>query len=99
MVYNHEEENARFMIQLRKIGLTVEPVGETTLCAQTTITPGGAAVNGAKCHVGLTAGSPIPLMVDMNRRSKEKYTRVPHANAFKGDIGPRVLKATVQRVC
>ena len=36
MVYNHEEENARFMIQLRKMALTVEPVGETTLCAQTT---------------------------------------------------------------
>ena len=30
MVYNHEEENARFMIQLRKMALGVEPVGETT---------------------------------------------------------------------
>jgi len=98
MVYNHEEENARFMIQLRKIGLTVEPVGETTLCAQTTITPGGAAVNGAKCHVGLTAGSPIPLMVDMNRRFQEKYNRVPDHNAFKGYIGVHMLKAAVQRV-
>ena len=28
MVYNHEEENARFMIQLRKMALAVEPVGE-----------------------------------------------------------------------
>src|SRR5215510_9591493 len=28
MVYNHEEENARFMIQFRKMALTVEPVGE-----------------------------------------------------------------------
>jgi len=98
MVYNHEEENARFMIQLRKIGLTVEPVGETTLCAQTTITPGGAAVNGAKCHVGLTAGSPIPLMVDMNRRFQEKYNRVPDHNAFKGYLGVHMLKAAVQRV-
>ncbi len=98
MVYNHEEENARFMIQLRKMGLTVEPVGETTLCAQTTITPGGAAVNGAKCHVGLTAGSPIPLMVDMNRRFQEKYNRVPDHNAFKGYIGVHMLKAAVQRV-
>ena len=98
MVYNHEEENARFMIQLRKMGLTVEPVGETTLCAQTTITPGGAAVNGAKCHVGLTAGSPIPLMVDMNRRFHEKYNRVPDHNAFKGYIGVHMLKAAVQRV-
>ena len=98
MVYNHEEENARFMIQLRKMGLTVEPVGETTLCAQTTITPGGAAVNGAKCHVGLTAGSPIPLMVDMNRRFQERYNRVPDHNAFKGYIGVHMLKAAVQRV-
>jgi hypothetical protein len=64
MVYNHEEENARFMIQLRKMALTVEPVGETTLCAQTTITPGGDAVNGARCHVGLSPGATQPLMVD-----------------------------------
>jgi hypothetical protein len=84
VVYNHEEENARFMIQLRKLGLSVEPVGETTLCAQTTVTPGGAAVNGARCHVGLTAGAPVPLMVDMNRRFQEKYNRVPDHNAFQG---------------
>ena len=98
MVYNHEEENARFMIQLRKMALTVEPVGETTLCAQTTITPGGSAVNGSRCHVGLTAGAPVPLMVDMNRRFQEKYNRVPDHNAFKGYIGVHMLKAAVQRV-
>jgi len=98
VVYNHEEENARFMIQLRKLGLSVEPVGETTLCAQTTVTPGGAAVNGARCHVGLTAGAPVPLMVDMNRRFQEKYSRVPDHNAFKGYIGVHLLKAAVQRV-
>jgi branched-chain amino acid transport system substrate-binding protein len=98
MVYNHEEENARFMIQLRKMALNVEPVGETTLCAQTTITPGGAAVNGSRCHVGLTAGAPVPLMVDMNRRFQEKYNRVPDHNAFKGYIGVHMLKAAVQRV-
>jgi branched-chain amino acid transport system substrate-binding protein len=98
MVYNHEEENARFMIQLRKMALTVEPVGETTLCAQTTITPAGGAVNGSRCHVGLTAGAPVPLMVDMNRRFQEKYNRVPDHNAFKGYIGVHMLKAAVQRV-
>jgi len=98
MVYNHEEENARFMIQLRKMALTVSPVGETTLCAQTTITPGGAAVDGSRCHVGLTAGAPVPLMADMNRRFQEKYNRVPDHNAFKGYIGVHMLKAAVQRV-
>ena len=98
MVYNHEEENARFMIQLRKLAMTVEPVGETTLCAQTTITPGGAALNGARCHVGMTAGATVPTMVDLNRRFQEKYNRVPDHNAFKGYIGVHLLKAAVQRV-
>src|SRR4030095_1099936 len=84
MVYNHEEENARFMIQLRQMALTVEPAAKTPLCAQPTITPGGAAVNGSRCHVGLTAGAPVPLMVDMNRRFQEKYNRGPGHNAFHG---------------
>jgi branched-chain amino acid transport system substrate-binding protein len=98
VIYNHEEENARFMIQLRKMGLSVEPVGETTLCTQTTITPGGAAVNGAKCHVGLVATAPQPTMVDFGRRFQEKFGRVPDHNAYKGYVGVHMLKAAVQRV-
>jgi branched-chain amino acid transport system substrate-binding protein len=97
-VYTHEEESARFMIQLRKMALQVEPVGETTLCTQTTITPGGAAVNGARCHVGLVATAPQPSMVDFGRRFQEKYGRVPDHNAYKGWIGVHMLKAAVQRV-
>src|SRR5262245_47665229 len=73
MVYSHEEEDARFMIQMRKMGLTAQPVGETTLCTQTTITPGGAAINGARCHVGLVATAPVQLMVEMSRRFQEKF--------------------------
>jgi len=59
MVYNHEEENARFMIQLRKMGLTVEPIGETTLCAQTTITPAAPPSTGQvprRAHGRLAGG-------------------------------------------
>jgi branched-chain amino acid transport system substrate-binding protein len=98
VIYSHEEENARFMIQLRKMALTVEPVGETTLCTQTTITPGGAAVNGAKCHVGLVATAPQPAMVDFGRRFQEKFGRVPDHNAYKAYVGVHMLKAAVQRV-
>jgi branched-chain amino acid transport system substrate-binding protein len=97
-MYSHEEESARFMIQLRKMGLQVQPVGETTLCTQTTITPGGAAVNGARCHVGLVATAPQPAMVEFGRRFQEKYGRVPDHNAYKGWIGVHMLKAAVQRV-
>ena len=98
MVYNHEEENARMMAQLRKLGLNVEPVGETTLCAQTAIEPGGDAMNGSKCHVGMTAASPIASMVDVNRRFQDKYGKVPDHNAFKAYIGAHMLKAAIQRV-
>lgn len=97
MVYSHEEENARIMIQVRKLGLRVEAVGDN-LCAQTTIDPGGEAVNGAKCHVPMTALSPVPSMVDMGRRFQERYGRVPDHNAFKAYIGTHLVKAAVERV-
>lgn len=97
MIYSHEEENARIMIQLRKLGMTVQPVGDN-LCAQTTINAGGDAVSGASCHVPMTALSPIPSMVDVGRRFQQKYGRIPDHNAFKGYIGTYMMKAAVQRV-
>ncbi|HEV8306918.1 MAG TPA: ABC transporter substrate-binding protein [Methylomirabilota bacterium] len=97
MVYNHEEENARIMIQLRKLALNVEAVGDN-LCAQTTVDAGGEAMNGAKCHVPMTALSPVPSMVEVGRRLQEKYGRVPDHNAFKAYIGTHMLKAAIERV-
>jgi branched-chain amino acid transport system substrate-binding protein len=97
MIYNHEEENARIMIQLRKLGLGVETVGDN-LCAQTTIEPGGEAMNGAKCHVPMTPASPIPAMVDLSKRFQEKFGRISDHNGFKGYIGVHALKAAVERV-
>ncbi len=97
MVYSHEEENARMMIQLRKLGLSVEPVGDN-LCAQTAIDPGGDAMNGVKCHVPMTAASPVPSMMDVGRRFQEKYGRVTDHNGFKAYIGAHMVKAAVERV-
>jgi branched-chain amino acid transport system substrate-binding protein len=97
MIYNHEEENARIMIQMRKMGLNIEPLGDN-LCAQTTIDAGGDAMNGARCHVPMTALSPIPSMLEMGRRFQERFGRVPDHNGFKGYIGAHLLKAAVERV-
>jgi branched-chain amino acid transport system substrate-binding protein len=97
MIYSHEEENARLMIQMRKMGLKVEPVGDN-LCAQTTINAGGDAMNGARCHVPMTALSPVPSMVEMGRRFQERWGRVSDHNGFKGYIGTHLLKAAVERV-
>ena len=97
MIYSHEEENARIMIQMRKLGLGVEPVGDN-LCAQTTIDAGGEAMNGARCHVPMTALSPVPSMMDMGRRFQERFGRVSDHNGFKGYIGTHLIKAAVERV-
>src|SRR5207245_10060514 len=96
MIYNHEEENARIMIQMRKLGLNVEPVGDN-LCAQTTIDAGGEAMNGARCHVPMTALSPVPSMLDMGRRFQERVGRVPDTNGLKGTMGANTIKAGVER--
>ena len=97
MIYSHEEENARLMIQMRKLGLKVEPVGDN-LCAQTTINAGGDAMNGARCHVPMTALSPVPSMLEMGRRFEQRFGRVSDHNGFKGYIGAHLLKSAVERV-
>jgi len=97
MIYSHEEENARLMIQMRKLGLKVEPVGDN-LCAQTTIDAGGEAMNGARWHVPMTALSPVPSMLEMGKRFQERFGRVPDHNGFKGYIGAHLLKAAAERV-
>ncbi len=97
MVYNHEEENARLMIQLHKMGLKVQAVGDN-LCAQTTINAGGAAIDGAKCQVPMTALSPLPEMAKVAKEFEAKYGRIPDHNGFKGYVGVYLLKAAVERV-
>ena len=97
MVYSHEEENARIMIQLRKLGLDIQAVGDN-LCAATTIEAGGEAVNGAKCQVPMTALSPIPRMQEVAKKFEEKYGQAPDHNGFKGYIAAYMMKAGVERV-
>jgi branched-chain amino acid transport system substrate-binding protein len=97
MVYSHEEEDARIMIQLKQMGLKVQTVGDN-LCAQTTINAGGAAIDGARCQVPMTANSPVPQMQKVAEEFKAKYGHLPDHNGFKGYIGVYMLKAAVERV-
>lgn len=97
MVYNHEEENARIMIQIKKMGLKIQAVGDN-LCASSTIKAGGDAINGAKCHVPMTALSPLESMKAVAKKFEAKYGHSPDHNGFKGYIGAHLLKAAVERV-
>lgn len=97
MVYSHEEENARLMIQMRKMGLNIQALGDN-LCAATTIKAGGDAIEGAKCHVSMTAQSPIPSMKDVGVKFQKRFGRESDHNGFKGYIGIHLMKAAVERV-
>ncbi len=98
MIYSHEEENARIMIQMRKLGLKVEPVGDN-LCAQTTIDAGRRGdERGPVPRADDGAVARCPSMLEMGKRFQERFGRVPDHNGFKGYIGAHLVKAAVERV-
>ena len=97
VVYNHEEENGRFMNQLRKMGLNVETIGDN-LCSAATVKAGGKAIDGSKCHLSMSALSPLKSMRDLAVEFEKEYGRITDHNGFKGYIGAHLLKAAVERV-
>jgi len=96
VVYNHEEENGRFMNQLRKMDLKVETIGDN-LCSQATVKAGGKAIDGSKCHLSMSALSPLESMQNLAAKFQKEYGRVTDHNGFKGYIGAYMLKAAVER--
>ena len=96
MIYHHEEENARAIRQVRRLGLKMEVVGETSLCAQTTINVAGDDINGVKCHVGLSADAPVPSLQAMAKKFDERFKGKPDHNGIKGYIGMYMAKAAAE---
>jgi len=96
-LYLHEDESARLMSQLRKMGLAFETiVGETTLCTQQTIDLAREALEGVKCHVGLTPDADLPGMREFARKFQARTGRPADHNALKGYTGAYMVKATVE---
>jgi branched-chain amino acid transport system substrate-binding protein len=94
-LYVHEEESARLMAQLRKMGLQLDNiVGETTLCTEQTVGLAKKELEGVKCHVGLTADA--PLMRPAAERFLAQTKQVADHNAIKGYLGPYMMKAVVE---
>lgn len=98
MLYLHEEESARAIRQVRKLGLPMEVVGETTLCTQTTINAAGDEINGVKCHVGLSPDAPIPAVRAMAGKFEERFKGKPDHNGIKGYLGMYMVKAAAEMV-
>jgi len=69
-IYLHEEENARLLREIRKQGVTVPLIGETTLLNQKVIELAGEAANGVK---GMSACR--PMRRSRRSRSSARNTR------------------------
>jgi branched-chain amino acid transport system substrate-binding protein len=86
-VYTNEEESARFLREVRKQGLNVPLIGETTLLGQKVIDLAGDAANGARGHVGLSADIPVPAVQEFKNKFNARFKYVPDHNGIKGYTG------------
>jgi len=83
-VYTNEEESARFLREVRKQGVAVPLIGETTLVSQKVIELAGDAANGIRGHVGLSADIPVPAVQEFKARFQKRFNYAPDHNAIKG---------------
>ena len=97
-IYLHEEENARLLREIRKQGLTMALVGETTLLNQKVIELAGDAANGVKGHVGLSADAPIPAVQEFRKKYEDRFKMVPDHNALKAYTGVYAVKFATEKI-
>ena len=82
-VYTNEEESARFLIEAKRQGITTPLFGETTLLSQKVVDLAGAAANGVRGHVGLSADAPIPRLRNSPRSSASASAIGPTTTASR----------------
>lgn len=97
-VYMNEEESARFLIALRKLGYGKPVIGETVLASQRVIELAGPAANGVRAHVGLSVDAPNPLVQEFGRKFKAAYGYVSDHNGIKGYTAIYLIKAVTERM-
>ncbi len=91
-VYLNEEEDARFLREAKKQGLTIPLVGEVTLTGQKVIDLSQGAAEGAFAHVGLATSAPEPAIQEFVAKFKKTYGRDTDHNGIKGYIGVYAIK-------
>lgn len=97
-VYTNEEESARFLREVRKQGLNVPLIGETTLLGQKVIDLAGDAANGVRGHVGLSADIPVPAVQEFKAKFQKRFGYVPDHNGIKGYTGVYAVRFVTQKI-
>ena len=96
-VYTNEEESARFLIEAKRQGLTTPLFGETTLLSQKVVELAGAAANGVRGHVGLSADAPIPAVQEFTAKFSQRYGYRPDHNGIKGYTAVYLVKYVTEK--
>jgi branched-chain amino acid transport system substrate-binding protein len=97
-IYLNEEESARILKELKRQGVTVPLIGETTLVGQKVVELAGEAANGARGHVGLTTDAPVDLVKAFREKFVRKYNYIPDHNGIKGYLAIYMIKATTEKM-
>jgi branched-chain amino acid transport system substrate-binding protein len=97
-VYTNEEESARFLREARKQGVNKPLIGETTLLGQKVIDMAGAAANGARGHVGLSADAPIASVQQFKEKFGKRFGYVPDHNGIKGYTAVYAVKYATEKI-
>jgi branched-chain amino acid transport system substrate-binding protein len=96
--YMTEEESARFLIALKKLGYDKPVYGETVLVSQKVIELAGPAANGAKGHVGLSVDAPNPRVQEYGRKFQAAYNSSSDHNGIKGYTAIYLVKAVTEKL-
>lgn len=97
-VYSNEEEDARFIKEARKQGLTTPMIGETTLLSQKVIELAGDAANGVQGHVGLTVDAPVPAIAEFRDKFQKRFNYLPDHNGIKGYTAVYLIKYVTEKI-
>ena len=95
-LYGHEEENARFMIQLRTLGIDLDVVGYSPLLSSLALELGGEAMEGVMGAATWSyAYEPIKDFADTFQLL---YGETPSHDAMKGYVAVYTLKTAIEAV-
>lgn len=96
--YINEEESARLLTELKKLGNKKPLFGETVLISAKVIQLAGDAANGTRGHVGLTADAPNPLIKAYAEKYRKAYGFETDHNGIKGYFAVYLVKAITEKI-
>ncbi len=95
-LYGHEEENARFMIQLRMLGVDLRVFGYSPLLSSYALSLGGEAMEGV---MGAATWSyAYPPIKDFSDTFQLLHGETPSHDAMKGYVAVYTLKTAIEQV-